>query len=71
MKYAHDLMAYEAGESILTGLRGGNAAWAGGRLTQQTNYWPGIMDWPVPDKMFEDTTPSTIYSMHGSRRCRV
>ena len=60
MSYAHDLMAYEAGEYLLTQLRGGNAAWAGGRLKSKTNHWPGSMDWPVPDRIFEDSAGATL-----------
>lgn len=60
MSYAHNLMAYEAGESLLAAVRAGNAPWAGGRLTPQANHWPGIIDWPVPDRIFEDSAGATL-----------
>ena len=60
MSYAHDQMSYEAGSWMLSQLRSGTAAWVGGRLSSQTNHWPGIIDWPVPDKMFEDHLGATL-----------
>lgn len=60
MSYEHNLMAYEAGEFVLAQLRAGSAAWVGGRIADRTNHWPGIIDWPVPDKMFEDSAGATL-----------
>lgn len=60
MSYSHDLMAYQAGERLLSDLRGGNATWAGGSLTSQTTHWPGIIDWPKPDRIFEDDLGTTL-----------
>jgi len=60
MGYAHNVMAYEAGEQLLSQLRAGTATWAGGRLTTQTTHWPGMIDWPVPDRIFEDNAGVTL-----------
>lgn len=60
MSYSHNLMAFEAGESLLGAVRSGNAPWSGGRLTSQTTHWPGVMDWPVPDRIFEDSAGTTL-----------
>jgi hypothetical protein len=60
MSYAHNLMAYQAGERLLADLRGGNAAWANRHLTAQTSHWPGIIDWPKPDRIFEDDAGTTL-----------
>jgi len=60
MSYAHNLMAFQAGESLLGAVRSGNAPWVGGRLTSQTTHWPGNIDWPVPDRIFEDSAGTTL-----------
>ena len=60
MSYQHNLLAFEAGEWILDDLRSGRSAWAGGRFQTQVTPWPGIMDWPVPDRMFEDGEGVTL-----------
>ncbi len=60
MNYEHNVMAFDAGAALLAQLRSGQAAWTGGHLSAAVNHWPGMVDWPIPDKIFEDDAHATL-----------
>ena len=60
MSYEHNLMAHQVSAQLLTELRSGVAAWAGGCLTSKSTLWQGVADWPRPDIAFQDPSPREL-----------
>lgn len=57
MSFQHDQMAHAATSKLLADIRAGQVPWLpAGRLTNQSTYWQGVIDWPRPDNAFQDSS---------------
>ncbi len=57
MSFQHDQMAHIAATKLIADIRSSNCAWLpANRLTINSTYWQGVIDWPRPDNAFQDST---------------
>jgi len=57
MSFQHDQMSHVATKQMLQEVQTGIADWLfGGRLSERTTYWQGVIDWPQPDNAFQDSS---------------
>jgi len=57
MSFQHDQMAHIATGRLIKDIRAGSIEWAPPRrLTTQSTFWQGVLNWPRPDNAFQDSS---------------
>lgn len=57
MSFQHDQMAHIATTKLIADIRSGRSEWLpANRLTTNSTYWQGVLDWPRPDNAFQDSS---------------